>query len=67
MHDFRDPGKEFWAIGVDRDQADMGSDVVLTSNTKYAQMALTILRAYYNFYFPYKTPDGDKLTPAHDS
>ena len=33
-------------------------------NPKYAQMALTILRTYYNFCFPYKTPDGEKLTPA---
>jgi len=33
-------------------------------NPKYAQMALTVLRTYYNFCFPYKTPDGKKLTPA---
>lgn len=33
-------------------------------NPKYAQMALTILRTYYNFCFVYKTPDGKKLTPA---
>jgi hypothetical protein len=33
-------------------------------NQKYAQMALTVLRTYYNFCFPYKTPDGKKLTPA---
>lgn len=33
-------------------------------NSKYAQMALTILRTYYNFCFPYKTPNDEKLTPA---
>jgi hypothetical protein len=33
-------------------------------NPRYAQMALTILRTYYNFCFPYKSPDGAKLTPA---
>jgi hypothetical protein len=33
-------------------------------NPKYAQMALTILRTYYNFCFPYKSGDKKRLTPA---
>lgn len=33
-------------------------------NPKYAQMATTILRTYYNFCLPYKTADKKKLTPA---
>jgi len=33
-------------------------------NPKYAQMALTILRTYYNFCMPYKSADKKKLTPA---
>jgi basic membrane protein A len=36
----KDPGKEFWAIGVDRDQADMGPDVVLTSALKLVDVAV---------------------------
>lgn len=32
-------------------------------NPKYSQMAITILRTYYNFCLPYKTP-GIKKTPA---
>ncbi|MFC0561391.1 hypothetical protein [Halalkalibacter alkalisediminis] len=38
-------------------------------NPKYAQMALIILRTYYNFCFPYKTKEGKNTiiaTPAHD-
>lgn len=36
-------------------------------NPKYAQMALTILRTYYNFCLSYKTKEGEKdviATPA---
>lgn len=33
-------------------------------NPKYAQMATTILRTYYNFCLPYKSYDKQKLTPA---
>ncbi|MDF2556592.1 MAG: hypothetical protein K0R71_420 [Bacillales bacterium] len=33
-------------------------------NPKYAQMAITILRTYYNFCFPYKSGDKKRLTPA---
>ena len=33
-------------------------------NPKYAQMALTILRTYYNFCLPYKSKDGKKETVA---
>ncbi|OCA92608.1 hypothetical protein A8F95_02625 [Bacillus wudalianchiensis] len=33
-------------------------------NPKYAQMALTILRTYYNFCLPYKSRDKKKLSPA---
>lgn len=33
-------------------------------NPKYAQMATTILRTYYNFCLPYKSYDKKKLTPA---
>jgi basic membrane protein A len=36
----KDPGKEIWAIGVDRDQADMGPDVVLTSALKRVDVAV---------------------------
>jgi len=32
-------------------------------NPKYSQIAITILRTYYNFYLPYKTP-GKEETPA---
>lgn len=31
-------------------------------NPKYAQMALTILRTYYNFCLPYKTKEGKSIT-----
>lgn len=33
-------------------------------NPKYAQYALTILRTFYNFCYPYKSADGLILTPA---
>jgi hypothetical protein len=33
-------------------------------NPKYAQYALTILRTFYNFCLPYKTPEKLELTPA---
>ncbi|ETI66515.1 BMP family lipoprotein [Neobacillus vireti] len=36
----KDPSKEIWAIGVDRDQADMGEDVVLTSALKRVDVAV---------------------------
>lgn len=36
----KDPSKEYWAIGVDRDQADMGPDVVLTSALKRVDIAV---------------------------
>ncbi|WP_042356213.1 BMP family lipoprotein [Bacillus rubiinfantis] len=36
----KDPSKDFWAIGVDRDQADMGPDVVLTSALKRVDVAV---------------------------
>jgi basic membrane protein A and related proteins len=36
----KDPNKDFWAIGVDRDQADMGKDVVLTSALKRVDVAV---------------------------
>jgi basic membrane protein A len=36
----KDPSKDFWAIGVDRDQADMGADVVLTSAIKRVDVAV---------------------------
>lgn len=36
----KDPDKDFWAIGVDRDQADMGADVVLTSALKRVDVAV---------------------------
>ncbi|WHY79370.1 BMP family ABC transporter substrate-binding protein [Neobacillus sp. WH10] len=35
-----DPSKEIWAIGVDRDQNDMGPDVVLTSAMKGVSVAV---------------------------
>jgi basic membrane protein A len=36
----KDPSKDFWAIGVDRDQADMGPDIVLTSALKRVDVAV---------------------------
>lgn len=36
----KEPSKDFWAIGVDRDQADMGPDVVLTSALKRVDVAV---------------------------
>jgi len=36
----KDPGKEIWAIGVDRDQSDMGPDIVLTSALKRVDVAV---------------------------
>jgi basic membrane protein A len=36
----KDPNKDFWAIGVDRDQSDMGPDVVLTSALKRVDVAV---------------------------
>ncbi|MFZ7943610.1 BMP family lipoprotein [Neobacillus sp. 19] len=47
----KDPGKDFWAIGVDRDQADMGQDVVLTSAIKRVDVAVKDLAT--------KTKDGN--------
>ncbi|MFJ7727555.1 BMP family protein [Neobacillus sp. NPDC097160] len=46
----KDPSKEFWAIGVDRDQADMGQNVVLTSAIKRVDVAVKDLST--------KTKDG---------
>ncbi|MFD0825593.1 BMP family lipoprotein [Neobacillus sp. M.A.Huq-85] len=36
----KDPNKQIWVIGVDRDQADMGPDVVLTSALKRVDVAV---------------------------
>ncbi|PGY10750.1 BMP family protein [Bacillus sp. AFS031507] len=36
----KDPSKEIWAIGVDRDQNDMGPDIVLTSALKRVDVAV---------------------------
>ena len=36
----KDPNREIWAIGVDRDQNDMGPDVVLTSALKRVDVAV---------------------------
>ncbi|PLS01860.1 BMP family lipoprotein [Neobacillus cucumis] len=36
----KDPNREIWAIGVDRDQSDMGQDVVLTSALKRVNVAV---------------------------
>ncbi len=36
----KDPAREIWAIGVDRDQSDMGPDVVLTSALKRVDVAV---------------------------
>ncbi|MDR7000154.1 BMP family ABC transporter substrate-binding protein [Neobacillus niacini] len=36
----KDPNREVWAIGVDRDQSDMGPDVVLTSAIKRVDVAV---------------------------
>jgi basic membrane protein A len=36
----KDPSKEIWAIGVDRDQSDMGADVILTSAMKGVDVAV---------------------------
>ncbi|MBU8914699.1 BMP family protein [Bacillus sp. FJAT-29953] len=47
----KDPNKDFWAIGVDRDQADMGQDVVLTSALKRVDVAVKDLAT--------KTKDGN--------
>ncbi|MEH7305524.1 BMP family lipoprotein [Neobacillus drentensis] len=47
----KNPGKEIWAIGVDRDQADMGPDVVLTSALKRVDIAVKDLAT--------KTKDGN--------
>lgn len=47
----KDPSKEIWAIGVDRDQADMGPDVVLTSALKRVDVAVKDLAT--------KTKDGN--------
>lgn len=47
----KDPNKDVWAIGVDRDQADMGQDVVLTSALKRVDVAVKDLAT--------KTKDGN--------
>jgi transposase-like protein len=44
-------------------RADLKSYIYANFNPKYAQMAITILRTYYNFCLPYKTGKIDK-TPA---
>jgi basic membrane protein A and related proteins len=36
----KNPDQDFWVIGVDRDQADMGKDVVLTSALKRVDVAV---------------------------
>ena len=36
----KDPTKDFWTIGVDRDQSDMGADTVLTSALKRVDVAV---------------------------
>ncbi|MGD7052805.1 IS1 family transposase [Sutcliffiella horikoshii] len=44
-------------------KADKKNYMYSNSNPEYAQMAVTILRTYYNFCFPLKTKNGKK-TPA---
>ncbi|TYS64551.1 insertion element protein [Sutcliffiella horikoshii] len=44
-------------------KADKKNYMYSNSNPEYAQMAVTILRTYYNFCFPIKTKSGKK-TPA---
>ncbi|WP_042454114.1 BMP family lipoprotein [Neobacillus dielmonensis] len=46
----KNPEQDFWAIGVDRDQADMGENVVLTSALKRVDVAVKDLAT--------KTKDG---------
>jgi basic membrane protein A and related proteins len=46
----KNPDQDFWVIGVDRDQADMGPDVVLTSALKRVDVAVKDLAT--------KTKDG---------
>ncbi|MEH7109620.1 MULTISPECIES: BMP family lipoprotein [Bacillaceae] len=36
----KDPSKQIWAIGVDRDQSDMGPEIVLTSAVKRVDVAV---------------------------
>ncbi|WP_423799638.1 BMP family lipoprotein [Neobacillus sp. SAB-20_R2A] len=47
----KNPDKAIWAIGVDRDQSDMGQDVVLTSALKRVDVAVKDLAT--------KTKDGN--------
>jgi hypothetical protein len=45
-------------------RGDGKSYIYANFNPEYAQYALTILRVYFNFCLPYKTKDGENLTPA---
>ncbi|OMD90639.1 insertion element protein [Paenibacillus odorifer] len=45
-------------------RGDGKSYIYANFNPKYAQMAITILRTFYNFCMPYKTKDKVPLTPA---
>lgn len=46
-------------------RGDGKSYIYANFNPEYAQYALTILRVYFNFCLPYKTKDGENLTPRH--
>jgi transposase-like protein len=45
-------------------RGDQKSYIYANFNPKYAQMALTILRTFYNYCLPYKSWDKQDLTPA---
>jgi transposase-like protein len=45
-------------------RGDQKSYIYANFNPKYAQMALTILRTFYNYCLPYKSWDKQELTPA---
>lgn len=45
-------------------RGDQKSYIYANFNPKYAQMALAILRTFYNFCLPYKSWDKEELTPA---
>lgn len=45
-------------------RGDGKSYIYFNFNPKYVQMALTILRTYYNFCLLYKTPNGTNEAPA---
>ena len=45
-------------------RGDQKSYIYANFNPKYAQIALTILRTFYNFCLPFKSRDKEELTPA---